>query len=333
MTDILTHEERPTDIAGGEGHGLLTMPDGRSIPFKAHPLADLFPMMSADEMAALVEDVRERGVQRPIVLLDGMVLDGRNRYMAAREAGVGYRAVDFTGEDPIAFVISENLRRRHLTDSQRAMVAARLAKLPQGRKAADLPVSATQAEAAAAMHVGERTVRAAKAVVDQGAPALVAAVDAGEVSVNAAAEVAKLPQAEQVEIVAKGPEAVKEAASEARRAKTTEPKAEKPKPLPSSKLTPEALAEEHEAVKEDLARVRADLERVTRERDDLKAKVADLSAQNQGAVISKLQRQVEGLKYKLANAEDAAKRAEYKQKAAEKRVKELENLPIEMVPS
>lgn len=329
MTDILTHEERLTDIEGGQGHGLLTMPDGRSIPFKAHPLADLFPMMSADEMAALIEDVRERGVQRPIVLLDGMVLDGRNRYMAAREAGVGYRAVEFTGEDPIAFVISENLRRRHLTDSQRAMVAARLAKLPQGRKAADLPVSATQAEAAAAMHVGERTVRAAKAVVDQGAPALVAAVDAGEVSVNAAAEVAKLPQAEQVEIVAKGPEAVKEAASEARRTKTTEPKAEKPKPLPSSNLTPEALAEEHEALKEDLARTKAELEKVTRERDDLKARVTDLSAENQGAVISKLQRQVEGLKYKLANAEDAAKRAEYKQKAAEKRVKELENLPIE----
>ena len=49
MTDVLTHEEQPSEIVGGEGHGLLTLPDGRSIPFKAHPLADLFPMMSDDD--------------------------------------------------------------------------------------------------------------------------------------------------------------------------------------------------------------------------------------------------------------------------------------------
>ena len=331
MTDTLSHDESPSTIAGGEGHGLLTMPNGRSIPFKAHPLADLFPMMSADEMAALIEDVRDRGVQRPIVLLDGMVLDGRNRYMAARDAGVGYRVVEFTGTDPLAFVISENMRRRHLTDSQRAMVAAKIAKLPKGANqhsgaSADLPTLST-ADAAEQLNVPVRTVTAAKAVVRDGAAELVAAVDAGEVSVSAAAEVAKLPEAQQQQIVAHGPAAVKEAAKAARQKPDTVAKA----PVrPASNLTPEALAEENEALKADLETVNSKLAAVTRERDDLKARVADLSDENQGPVISRLQQKVAGLKYKLSNAEDAAKRAEFKEKKAVARVKELESMPVDM---
>ena len=331
MTDTLSYDESSSAIVGGEGNGLLTMPNGRSIPFKAHPLADLFPMMSADEMAALVEDVRDRGVQRPIVLLDGMVLDGRNRYMAARDAGVGYRVVEFTGEDPLGFVISENMRRRHLTDSQRAMVAAKIAKLPKGANqhsvaSADLPTLST-ADAAEQLNVPVRTVTAAKAVVRDGTAELVAAVDAGEVSVSAAAEVAKLPEAEQQQIVAHGPAAVKEAAKAARQKPDTVAKAPA---RPASNLTPEALAEENEALKAYLETVNSKLAAVTRERDDLKARVADLSAENQGPVISKLQQQVAGLKYKLSNAEDAAKRAEFKEKKAMARVKELESMPVDM---
>ncbi len=328
MTDTLTQEEQPSEIIGGEGHGLLTLPDGRSIPFKSHPLADLFPMMSKDELAALVEDVRDRGVQRPIVLLDGQVLDGRNRYMAAREAEVGYRVVDFTGPDPVAFVVSENLRRRHLSDSQRAMVAAKLAKLPPGRKAADMPVLApTQAEAATALNVGERNVRAAKAIIEHGAPGLAEAVSSGDVSVSAAAEVAKLPEATQVEIVAQGPAAVKEAAKAARQRPDTVAKAST---RPVTNLTTEALVEENEALKSDLEKVNTAFAALARERDDLKALVADLAPENQGPAVSRLTKQVAGLKYKLANAEDAAKRAEFKEKKALARVKELENTPIEM---
>ncbi len=336
MTDTLTHEEQPSEIRGGEGHGLLTLPGGKSIPFKAHPLADLFPMMSADEMKALVDDVRDRGVQRPIVLLDGMVLDGRNRYHAAREAEVGYACVDFMGDDPRAFVISENMRRRHLTEAQRAMIAKRLettkhgdvarlhvqdANLHLGEKPMD------RAAAASALNVSPRSVATAAQVIENGAPELVAAVDSGTVSLSAAAEVAKLPEAEQQKIVAQGPDAVKDAAKAARQKPAT---VTKPAARPSSKLTPEALAEENEALKADLETINGKLATITRERDDLKARVADLSAENQGPVISKLQQQVAGLKYKLANAEDAAKRAEFKEKKAAERVKVLEQTPVDM---
>lgn len=327
MTDALTQDETPSEIVGGEGHGLLTLPDGRSIAFKAHPLADLFPMMSADEHAALVDDVKERGVQRPIVLLDGMVLDGRNRYMAARDAEVGYRVVEFTGSDPLAFVISENMRRRHLTETQRASVAAKLAKLPKGSNQHASIEAPSQAQAAEMLSVSRASVQRAAEVQQRGTPELAAAMAAGDVSVSAAAEVAKLPEAEQVEIVAQGPAAVKEAAKAARQ--KADPVAKAPA-RPASNLTPDAMAEEHEALRADLEKANARIEELTRERDALKSWNADLSAENQGPVISKLQQQVAGLKYKLGNAEDAAKRAEYKLKVAEKRVAELENTPISM---
>ena len=40
--------------------------------------------------------------------------------------------VPFVGDDPVAFVVSANLRRRHMDENQRAMVAAKLANLPHG---------------------------------------------------------------------------------------------------------------------------------------------------------------------------------------------------------
>lgn len=106
----------------------------------------------------------------------------RNRYMAAREAGVEYPRIDYQGADPLGFVISQNLKRRHLTESQRAMVAAKLAKVPHGGdrrsdQAESLPL-VSQGQAASMLNVSDRSIRTAKTVQDQGAPELVAAVEA-----------------------------------------------------------------------------------------------------------------------------------------------------------
>jgi ParB-like chromosome segregation protein Spo0J len=54
----------------------------------SHPAADLFPFMSDDELAELAVDIRAHGLLEPIVLLDGLVLDGRNRLRACEAAGV-----------------------------------------------------------------------------------------------------------------------------------------------------------------------------------------------------------------------------------------------------
>ena len=105
-----------------------------------HDYASLFPLMDDAAFRDLVEDVREHGVREPIVMFEGKILDGRNRYLAARDCGREYPVIEFTGGDALAYVVSLNLKRRHLTDSQRAMVAAKLAKLPRGRPTESSPI-------------------------------------------------------------------------------------------------------------------------------------------------------------------------------------------------
>lgn len=185
-------------------------------PVRFHDYANLFPMMHGDALDALREDIRQNGVREPVVFLDGAILDGRNRYMCARDLGLEYPRVEFSEADPLSYVISHNLHRRHLTESQRASVAAKLANMGQGRpaeKPANLPLlpeqdekpaAVSQSDAARLLNVSERSVRTARKVHEQGSPELIAAVDAGEVSVSAAADLAEMPKAEQTEIVARG---------------------------------------------------------------------------------------------------------------------------------
>jgi ParB-like nuclease domain len=93
-----------------------------------HPLADIFPLVEGLEFAELVADIREHGLHEPIVVYEDKVLDGRNRLRTCTAAGFEPTFTAYTGDDPIAFVVSLNLRRWHLDESQRAMVAAKLAR-------------------------------------------------------------------------------------------------------------------------------------------------------------------------------------------------------------
>ncbi len=177
-----------------------------------HPLASLFPMIEGEEFAELVADVRKHGVREPIVIYQNKILDGRNRYRAAIAAGVEARLIEYDGDDPLAYVISLNLKRRHLDELQRAMVAARIATLRRGANQHSPIGETSQADAAAMLNVGKRTVERAREVIDEGVPELAAAVDTGAVSVSAAADVATLPKPEQQEIVARGEREILEAA-------------------------------------------------------------------------------------------------------------------------
>jgi ParB-like chromosome segregation protein Spo0J len=176
---------------------------------KAHPLSDVFPMLDAGELAELAADIEANGLQEPVVTLDGMILDGRNRWAACKSLKMKQVPTrEYDGANPLAFVISANIRRRHLTTSQRAMIAAELAKMPHGGdrrsdQAANLPLE-TQASAAALLNVSDRSVRDAATVLANGKPREVAAVKAGEAAVaTTAKEIREREQAKEIRQAAK----------------------------------------------------------------------------------------------------------------------------------
>lgn len=93
---------------------------------KVHPAADIFPLLFGAEFEGLKADIKKHGVLERPAYLGGLLLDGRNRVRACEELGIepGRRRDLADDTDAIAFVLSANLHRRHLTSSQRAAVAA-----------------------------------------------------------------------------------------------------------------------------------------------------------------------------------------------------------------
>jgi hypothetical protein len=87
--------------------------------YQFHPAADLFPLMSETELKELAEDIKTYGLRSPITRdKDGVILEGRNRLLACERIGATPRFETFTGE-AVPFIISANIRRRHLTPAQK----------------------------------------------------------------------------------------------------------------------------------------------------------------------------------------------------------------------
>jgi N6-adenosine-specific RNA methylase IME4 len=191
------------------------------IPF--HPLGDIFPLMEGEGFHDLVASIKANGLRERIILLENMILDGRNRYRACVAAGVEPRFAPFRGDDPLAFVVDANLHRRHLNESQRAMVAAKLATLPLG---ANQHSEGPSIEGASRLlNVGHTSVERAKTVQRDGIAELQSAVERGDVSVSAAADIATESPEQQREIVARGEREVLKAAKEIRAKRAAENRA------------------------------------------------------------------------------------------------------------
>jgi N6-adenosine-specific RNA methylase IME4 len=91
---------------------------------KYHPIADIFPMFDKKQLQELSDDIQANGLKEPIWIYEDKILDGRNRFEACKLAGVEHKFKSYGGNSPTSFVISLNLKRRHLTDSQKACVSA-----------------------------------------------------------------------------------------------------------------------------------------------------------------------------------------------------------------
>lgn len=188
-----------------------------------HPASEIFQLLEGEEYEQFKEDIRVNGLLVPILTYQGAVLDGRNRYRACCDLGITPEFCEWDGNgDPVSFVASLNLQRRHLNASQRAMVAARimdlfeadakkrkLANLKQGDdfpESPNLVLSGTEGgksseKAAAVLNVSRGSTESARKVLNDGVPILATLVDRGHIAVSAAEIVAKLPRDDQLIVI------------------------------------------------------------------------------------------------------------------------------------
>lgn len=188
-----------------------------------HPAANIFPLQSLVGLIQLAEDIQAHGQHEDVVLLNGKILDGRNRYLACHRIGIEPSCAELDQcKDPVAYVLGRNLHRRHLTPGLRAMVAARAKEMyvaaakerqiesgknhGRGKVPENLPDPIDHGDArdaaGKAVGVSGRSVDFASKVLSDGCEQLVESVERGEVPVSRAAKIAKKPKAEQPQAMA-----------------------------------------------------------------------------------------------------------------------------------
>lgn len=100
----------------------MTTADAPRFTGEVHPVADLFPMLEDSELEDLAADIKAHGLLHPVVLDgDGRLIDGRNRLAACRIAGIEPRFTLLGDQDPVAYILSSNVHRRHMSEGARAM--------------------------------------------------------------------------------------------------------------------------------------------------------------------------------------------------------------------
>lgn len=173
-----------------------------------HPACAVWPDMPNAELDELAADIKERGQLDPITMLDGQILDGKNRWQACERVGVEPRTEEYRGDDPIRFVLSKNQHRRHMSYPERCFAAEALATLARGsnRYAGKVDASKeaskniSRVEAAKALNVGESGIDDARVIRRAGDAELIEQVKTGKLPIRATADklrAAKKPKAKK----------------------------------------------------------------------------------------------------------------------------------------
>lgn len=179
-------------------------------PYPIHPYAEIFPLHDGQPLWELREDIKANGLVEPIILYQGKVLDGRRRQACCLNPEVNvkpiYETFLGTDDDALRYVISKNLHRRHLSVTERALIAAQYPIMPHGgdRKSDRFKSSTdtlTITEIAEEAGVSTESLKRAKKVLQGGTAELQEAVKDETFSLSAGAELASAPPERQTEAV------------------------------------------------------------------------------------------------------------------------------------
>jgi hypothetical protein len=166
--------------------------------YEFHEYANIFPLLEGNELEALRADIDANGQINKIILHQGKILDGRNRYAVCGMLAIEPETIEYPGDDPLGLVLSQNLRRRHLDASQRAMIAEKLANMQHGGTRQNEAGSKAQicalpsapvisrAKAAKLLAVSERQVDNAAQLRREAPSKIIEQVEQGEKTIHAA---------------------------------------------------------------------------------------------------------------------------------------------------
>jgi len=215
-SEALGSDASPTDLTtllSSRLNDAVDMAARNPVRLERHPLSKVFPDMPEDEQSALTEDMKIHGQRQPIILKDEMVIDGWHRYVGLLVLNIEPKTANLPDDvDPVAYVLSANIHRRHLDATQRAAAVTRCAAWAQsgenqhtrGGAATSPPadgaaVPLTNAEMAEVARVSVRTIQQCKAATAAG---LGDALRDGIVTAERAAEIAKLPEPDRAAALA-----------------------------------------------------------------------------------------------------------------------------------
>jgi N6-adenosine-specific RNA methylase IME4 len=151
-------------------------------------------MMQPDELSDLVDDIKQNGLIEPVVLYEDKILDGRNRYLACGEAGIKPHYEYYKGDEPVGYVVSKNLHRRHLNETQRGTIGDKIANMRQGERTDIEPnlnlEKVSLDKAADLVNVSRATISNVRKVRRE-APELMPKLESGEMTAHEAVKIIK----------------------------------------------------------------------------------------------------------------------------------------------